>query len=102
MSGLIRLHELATARGDGLRPELLALLRRRSAIENDPAVIELATARDERSAGLPPTASLSPIPAEGVLRFPSKTPADNVNRERTDDVHSHEPLQGAERLRGSI
>jgi hypothetical protein len=55
MTGLIRLHELAKARGDGLRPELLALLRRRSAIETNPAVVELATARGERCAGPPPS-----------------------------------------------
>ena len=39
---LLRLHELATAFGDGLHPDLVRLFEERARIETDPQVLRLA------------------------------------------------------------
>jgi hypothetical protein len=75
MTIVIRMHELAMARGDGLRPELLALLRRRAAIENDPAITELDAIRGGLCAGPPPLGSATSETSTGVLRFPGPAAA---------------------------
>lgn len=80
MTMMMRMHELATARGDGLRPELLALLRRRAAIENDPAIRELATVEGGQCAGPPPTGAVDGAPPSGVLRFPDRLSISNQQR----------------------
>lgn len=39
---LLRLHEFATAFGDGLHPDLVRLFEERARIESDPQVVRLA------------------------------------------------------------
>lgn len=45
MAGLVALHRLAAARGDGLHPRLLALLEERARLNADPRVVRLDAAR---------------------------------------------------------
>ncbi|WP_163271916.1 hypothetical protein [Chelativorans alearense] len=60
-----RLHQLAAPRGDGLRPELLALLRHRTAIEANPKMAEIG-----RQAGPSPIPALAGALSGNVLPFP--------------------------------
>lgn len=47
MSGLLNLHHIAAARGDGLHPKLLELLQQRAVIEApDSSVVELCRLQD--------------------------------------------------------
>ena len=46
MAGMIALHRLAAARGDGLHPLLLALFEERARLDADPSVVRLDAARD--------------------------------------------------------
>jgi hypothetical protein len=67
---LTGLHALAASRGDGLRPELLALLKQREAIQAS-GVSDIAGFREGafRQAGPNPVRSVSgPLP-DGVLSF---------------------------------
>ncbi|MCT7375287.1 hypothetical protein [Chelativorans salis] len=61
-----RLHHMAATRGDGLRPELLALLRHRTAIEANPKVVEIGT-----QAGPSPMPALTGALPGNVLPFPA-------------------------------
>ncbi|WP_159585999.1 hypothetical protein [Chelativorans xinjiangense] len=65
MSPFERLHQLAAPRGDGLRPELLALLRHRTAIEANPKVAEIG-----RQAGPSPMPARTAALPDNVLPFP--------------------------------
>ncbi len=70
---LTGLHDLAARRGDGLRPELLALLKERQALRAS-GVTDMADRRDGgiRQAGPNPARSVAePLP-EGVLAFSPK------------------------------
>lgn len=73
---LTGLHVLAADRGDGLRPELLALLAPREGGRfRNGAVIELSSRRGEavvQSGPHPRGRPDAPLP-EGVLRFPALT-----------------------------
>lgn len=65
-----RLHRLAAPRGDGLHPELAALLHRRAAIAADPTVIEIGYSGQS---GPNPAAPEVPEAHGNVVPFP-KTP----------------------------
>lgn len=73
---LTGLHVLAADRGDGLRPELLALLAPREGDRaGDGVVIELSSRRGDgvvQSGPHPRSPSDAPLP-KGVLRFPTRT-----------------------------
>ncbi len=73
MNGLMRLHTIAAARGDGLRPELVALFRKSAnAIGADPKIEQLSSYRTNSAiqAGPNPVASVNGAMPEGVLMFP--------------------------------
>jgi hypothetical protein len=71
MNGLTRLHTIATARGDGLRPELLALFQRQHETARHPKVVVLRL-HDRTQAGPSPTGvGMSDLP-DGVLAFPAR------------------------------
>lgn len=67
MLHLTRLHRLAAARGDGLRPELLALLDRHQ--ENNTTDLNLAVIHGETIAGAHPQPRLDGALPENVVRF---------------------------------
>lgn len=73
---LTGLHEIAADRGDGLRPELLALLAPRAGGRSrDGVVVELSSRRGDafvQSGPHPRGGPDAPLP-EGVLRFPTRT-----------------------------
>lgn len=73
MNGLTRLHMIAAARGDGLRPELLALLRRCDQAGADKKIETLASYRSDApvQAGPSPVTRLGETLPEGVLAFPA-------------------------------
>ncbi len=66
------LHAIAAARGDGLRPEFLALIDR---LEAERAVVDIARHRGDAriQAGPNPTGPIGATPPDGVVRFPSAT-----------------------------
>ncbi|NGO50212.1 hypothetical protein [Allomesorhizobium camelthorni] len=63
------LHAIAAARGDGLRPEFLALIDR---IEAERAVADIARHRGDAQiqAGPNPTGAIGAEPPDGVIKFP--------------------------------
>ena len=69
---LLSLHDIAASRGDGLRPEFLALFERLAAASGvGPTVVELSRYQPGRTLHSGP---ISPLPEnatlpEGVLRF---------------------------------
>jgi hypothetical protein len=73
MNGLMRLHTIAAARGDGLRPELVALFRERAnTMGADSKIEQFASYRTDAAtqAGPNPVASVNGTMPEGVLMFP--------------------------------
>jgi hypothetical protein len=58
---LLRLHELACTRGDGLHPDLLRVYEQRARIEADPGVVRLS------EHGLPEQAGPSPASRSGLF-----------------------------------
>lgn len=77
MLGMLSLDRLAAARGDGLRPELRALLERRAAIETGPAVVAL----DAGQAGPNPPAARTLTLGDNVVPFAAKPlPDDEIRR----------------------
>lgn len=60
---LLRLHELATAFGDGLHPDLLRVFEERSRIDIDPQVVALS----RRIVGMPQQAGPSPAGRPGLF-----------------------------------
>lgn len=58
---LLRLHELASAFGDGLHPDLARLFEERARIEADPQVVTLS------AHGLPEQAGPSPTSRPGLF-----------------------------------
>lgn len=71
MFGYMNLHAIAAARGDGLKPELLALLERRRGIALPSNVVALPLERQWAGPG-PSGAGMTGLPA-GVLAFPART-----------------------------
>lgn len=75
MPPLVLLHALAAPRGDGLRPELLALFEHRAAVAGgEPRITELCRHRADfvvQSGPNPGLAAAAPLP-EGVVRFPGR------------------------------
>jgi hypothetical protein len=61
---LLGLHAIASARGDGLHPQLRGLMERRQALENDARIADLADLRGD----LPVQAGPNPPPAPGAFR----------------------------------
>jgi hypothetical protein len=60
---LLGLHAIASARGDGLHPQLHGLMERRQALENDARIADLAGLRGEVLQAGP-----NPMPAPGAFR----------------------------------
>lgn len=60
---LLGLHAIASARGDGLHPQLRGLMERRQAQENDARIADLAGLRGEVLQAGP-----NPTPAPGAFR----------------------------------
>lgn len=60
---LLGFHAMAAAQGDGLRPELRALMERRQALENDARIADLAGLRGDTVQAGP-----NPAPAPGAFR----------------------------------
>jgi len=84
MLPLTGLHSLASARGDGLRPELLALLRERENMTaQNPNVVDLEHHRDTgpAQAGPNPVTKLGSEMPDGVIRFPTTDETRNAPRE---------------------
>ncbi|MEI5679309.1 hypothetical protein G6N74_00280 [Mesorhizobium sp. CGMCC 1.15528] len=84
MLPLTGLHSLATSRGDGLRPELLALLRgRENVTAQNSNVVDIGHHQDTGSvqAGPNPVTKLGSETPDGVIRFPTTDEARNAPRE---------------------
>lgn len=60
---LLRLHELATAFGDGLHPDLLRVFEERSRVDTDPQVVTLSS----RVVGMAEQAGPSPSGRAGLF-----------------------------------
>ena len=58
---LLRLHELASALGDGLHPDLARLFEERARVETDPQVVRLC------DHGVPEQAGPSPVGRAGLF-----------------------------------
>ena len=71
MNGLTRLHAIAAARGDGLRPELLALFQRQYETARHPNVVVLQP-HDRTQAGPSPVGIGTTDLPDGVLAFPAR------------------------------
>lgn len=71
MDGLIALHRIAAARGDGLRPELLHLLVSRQGEAAQPNVTDIAAYRNDRrvQAGPNPVGTPDMSTAANVARL---------------------------------
>lgn len=82
---LLRLHELASAFGDGLHPDLLRVFEERARIEGDPQVVPLG----RHAAGMAEQAGPSPSGRPGlcvpgnVLRV---VPADSAQPAAARDI----------------
>ena len=72
MLPLNNFHAIAAARGDGLRPEFMALIGRLAA-ENAVADIALHRGDARIQAGPNPKGAIGTALPEGVVRFPSAT-----------------------------
>lgn len=72
MLPLSSFHAIAAARGDGLRPEFLALIDR---LEAEGAVADIARHRGDVQiqAGPNPAGVIGSVLPDGVVRFPSTT-----------------------------
>lgn len=70
MNGMTRLHAIAAMRGDGLRPELLALFEQRQQVSLQPNVIELKPHNRDCAGPGPLGADLAALP-DSVLAFPA-------------------------------
>jgi len=81
---LTGLHAIAARRGDGLRPELLALLRHRETHFNT-AIAEISRHRgdDFVQSGPNPQGRTGATLPEGVLRFPERAQTPSRNPEPT-------------------
>ncbi len=71
MNALTRLHTIAAARGDGLRPELLALFQRQHETSRHPNVVVLQP-QDRTQAGPSPVGIGTTDLPDGVLAFPAR------------------------------
>lgn len=69
MLGLNGLHRLAAPRGDGLAPELLALLERRALVDQS-AAGHIGRAHGFEQAGPNPSGTAAAVPDTNVLPFP--------------------------------
>ena len=84
---LLRLHELATAFGDGLHPDLLRLFEERARIEADPQVVRLGGHGVPEQAGPVPAGRPGLFVPGNVLRI--------VGREAAKDLPaSRQSLKG--------
>lgn len=71
---LLGFHAMAAAQGDGLHPELRALMERRQALENDARIADLAGLRgDTVQAGPNPTPAPGAFRPGNVIDFNSRT-----------------------------
>lgn len=79
-------HAIAADRGDGLRPELLALLRHHERhFGGNEAVVEISRRRGDdfvQSGPNPRGWTDAPLP-ESVLRFPARTTIERYTRKET-------------------
>jgi hypothetical protein len=80
MLDFLALHQIAAARGDGLRPELHQLFQRRSMTETDAKVEDLASWREAPvpAGGPPPPATPRHMAARIILRFPDPRPMHSI------------------------
>lgn len=73
---LLRLHELASAFGDGLHPDLVRLFEERARIEADPQVVRLADHGAPEQAGPSPAARAGLFVPGNVLRVVGRAAAE--------------------------